>query len=291
MVQTTLHVHNYRDYRDFLGDWFRAAKTWNRQVSFRYVARRLGLKSPNHFHLVITKQRHLSAGTYSKMHKLLKLKPKERTYLDLLHGRAMEKSEARRQDLDDKLARLNAELLASDVSTASDALLSSTLAWYMKGGALRFNGKTEAELFAAVRQSCPFPVEEADVSAALEALQRAKAVTRQGETFLFEVSDDKTEWDFDDQKIKQFHYNNLKLAMQAIPWPIDQRFFSNVTIPCDREIYEVAKKEIRDLCLKLLNISNSRITAPADCTDVVSLQFAMFPYFRFGQQRHDQHPP
>lgn len=57
-------------------------------------------------------------------------------------------------------------------------------------------------------------------------------------------------------------------------------------IPCNQEVYDVAKKEIRDLCLRLLTLSNSSIVTSDDCKQVVSLQFAMFPFFKFDAAKH-----
>lgn len=81
----------------------------------------------------------------------------------------------------------------------------------------------------------------------------------------------------------------MMLALQTIPWPIDKRFFSNVTIPANATILEVAKKEIRDLCIKLLQLSNSQINDAAGCKQVVALQFAMFPYFTFEAETDKKH--
>lgn len=277
-------IHNYRDYRDFLGDWFKAGKSTNAKLSFRYVARHLGLKAPNHFQLVITKKRHLSKATLARMQRLLKLRPKERAYLDLLFEHATEKLQRRRAEVAAKIERLNVDLLDADVPQETYSLLSSTLAWYMKAGALRFHGKTLAEISRLVADACPFPGAEKDVQAALDLLTHLKMARLVDDTYVFEMENVTTDWDFDDGKIKQFHYNNLMLALQAIPWPIDRRFFSNVTIPCNDEIYEIARKEIRDLFLRLMALSNSRVTSADECQKVVSLQFAMFPYLAFGSQ-------
>ena len=131
--------------------------------------------------------------------------------------------------------------------------------------------------------SCHFNIDATDVQSALDLLEKINAVRRDDHIYVFDLDNLKTEWDFDDKKIKQFHYNNLMLAMQSIPWPINKRFFSNVTIACNAELIETAKNEIRDLCLKLLSLSNNQITSPTDCHQVVSLQFAMFPYFVFDE--------
>ena len=282
-IEITPKIHNYRDYRDYLQDWFKAEKSTNPKMSFRYVARRLGLSSPNHFQLVITKKRHFSKKTLDSMQQLLRLSNKEKTYFDWIFALSQEDDDEKKHDLEAKLSRLATELIEATVSVEDYGLLSNALAWYLKMGALRFNEKTFEEILSLVKTSCPFEIDRKDVEAALELLQKIKGVTLTGNAYIFEMNQLKTEWDFDDRKIKQFHYNNLMLAVRTIPWPIKQRFLSNVTIPSNPEIIEIAKKEIRDLCLKLLNLSNSHIKNADDCKDVTSIQFAMFPYFQFGE--------
>lgn len=281
-IQTSPAIQNYRDYRDYLNDWFKARKAGNAKMSFRFMARQLGLKSPNHFQLVITKQRHFSETTLQRMQKILKLRPKEKTYLENLFLIATESSETRRRELADKIDRLNHELMTAGTSHENYSLLANSLAWFLKMGALRFHGKSAAEIEALVREGCPFKIGEHDVASALATLQKMQAVSVVNGVYEFEFDHLKTDWDFDDQKIKQFHYNNLMYAMQSIPWPIQDRFFSNVTIPANADVLDTAKKEIRDLCLKLLEISNARVTTEGECEQVVSLQFAMFPFFKWS---------
>lgn len=281
---TAPRIHNYRDYRDYLNDWFKAAKSTNPRMSFRYVARHLGLTSPNHFQLVVTKKRHFSKNTLERMQTLLRLSQKEQNYLDLLFSLAFEERAAKRDELEGKIARLSVELVETDVPYDQYALLSNALAWFLKMGALRFTGKTRQDIERLVIESCPFSVSANDVHLALELLRKINVIQLHGEKYVFDLDNLKTEWDFDDKKIKQFHYNNLMLAMHTIPWPISQRFFSNVTIPCNPALFETAKKEIRDLCLKLLNLSNAEVATADDCQQVTSIQFAMFPYFVFKEQ-------
>lgn len=279
--QSSPKIHNYQDYRDYLRDWFKAEKITNPKMSFRYVSRRLGLSSPNHFQLVITKKRHFSKKTLDCMQNLLRLSNKEKAYFEWIFALTTEEDPEKKHEIEVKVSRLANELIESTVSYEDYGLLSNGLAWYLKMGALKFNGKTFDEILKLAQSSCLFDVETKDLEAALELLQKIKSVTLKERVYIFEMNQLKTEWDFDDRKIKQFHYNNLMLAVRSIPRSIHERFHSNVTIPSNPEVIEVAKKEIRDLCLKLLNLSNSYIKNGDDCKSVTSIQFAMFPFFQF----------
>jgi uncharacterized protein (TIGR02147 family) len=285
MAANTLpRVQDFQEYREYLREWFVASKSMNAKMSYRYVARMLGLRAPNHFQLVITKQRHFSKAALRKMQGVLRLRPKEKNYLDLLFNLAIETREDQMSIIQDKISRLKHELGAAETPSTHMAMLSNSLAWFMKMGALRFTGKTLEEIVCLVKESCPFSLTRSEILAALDVLIRIGDVNLHDERYWFELDNLKTGWDLDDKAVKQFHANNLALAIQTVSWPVKNRFLSNVTIPCNSELIDTAKQEIRDLCLRLLERSNSSIHNPEDCQQVVALQFAMYPYFEFGQK-------
>jgi hypothetical protein len=162
-------------------------------------------------------------------------------------------------------------------------MLSNSLAWFMRMGALRFTGKTLEEITRLVIESCPFRLTLTEILSALEILVKIGDVKLVDQRYWFELDNLKTGWDMDDKAVKQFHQSNLILATQTVGWPVKNRFLSNVTIPCNSELMDSAKQEIRELCLRLLERSNSIIHDPKDCQQVVSVQFAMFPYFDFDR--------
>lgn len=54
------NIYNYFNFRNYMRDYYELAKTHTRHVSFRYLARRAGFRSPNFIKLVMDGDRNLS---------------------------------------------------------------------------------------------------------------------------------------------------------------------------------------------------------------------------------------
>lgn len=74
------NIFTYVDYRQFLGDYYDAAKANVAAFSYRYFARRAGYKSPNFLKLVIDGKRNLSPESIEKFAEALELSRRERQF-------------------------------------------------------------------------------------------------------------------------------------------------------------------------------------------------------------------
>ena len=272
---------DYEDYREYLHEWFWTSKKSNPKLSFRFVSKQLSLKAPNHFHLVITKRRHLSPQVFEKVLRLIRLEPRDRQYLKLLFKENISK------DLVEKV-RLAAQrkLLQSSPSpeaTGSDQLqlVGHSLAWYLKMGAIFFEGKTREEIVKIAVEKSRFPCVAEDVNEAIELLLRAQQLEFVDGISRFEGGAILTKWDFDSEQVKRHHRANLNLAIDSVAWPVDQRFLTSVTVPCSPELYQSVISEVRALCLSVLEKARAEALSPTDVNRVATLQFALFPYFKF----------
>jgi uncharacterized protein (TIGR02147 family) len=277
----TLNIYNYSDYRLFLHDWFWSIKKIKPNVSFRYVSRILGLKAPNHFHLVISSKRNLSPATLEKLLRLMELEQMEKQYMKLLFREHVTKSAATKKELAAQIELIRSTPHAKTANENRLQLVGNSLAWYIKMGAVVFEGKPRHTVVKLVLDSCSFPVVESDVTKALDFLVAAKQLEFVDGLSCFEGGDIRTKWDLDRTEIKRHHQSNLALAAESISWPVDQRFHSSVTVPCNEELYQNIIAEIRALCLSILKRSSSPIIAPCKADKVVTLQLALFPYFKF----------
>ena len=280
-MSKTMPMYDYQDYRDFLHDWFWTSKAINPKVSFRYMSKHLGLSSPNHFHLVVSKKRHLSPATFLKVVKIVKPSSRERQYLKLLFTKDLETNQAARLELENQLSLLREQNNHADLADQQYLVVSNALAWYIKMGAIVFDQKSQTEIEKIVRESSQFPIAENHVASALKTLTDSGFAVIEDEIYKFDFANVATKWDFDRSEIKNHHANNLKLALQTISWPIDQRFFSSVTIPCDEDTYQMMITEVRNLCLKILDRSNKGVDSSDSCKKVATLQFSLFPFFVF----------
>lgn len=280
-MPSALNPFDYDDYRQFLHDWFWSSKQSNSKLSFRFMSKHLALKAPNHFHLVITRKRHLSPKVFEKVMRLMRLEPRDRQYLKLLFIENTSKNPEERDGL-----RAQRKLMKSGPnpeSTDSEQLqlVGHSLAWYLKMGAIFFEGKTRDEIIKITLEKASFPVSNDDVNAALDLLVNARQLEFVEGLSRFEGGSILTKWDFDSEQVKTHHRANLNLALDAVSWPVDQRFLTSVTVPCSLELYQSVITEVRALCLSVLERSRAEALGPADVSRVATLQFALFPYFKF----------
>lgn len=276
-----LNVLNYEDYRLLLHDWFWDAKKSNSKLSFRYVSRNLGLTSPNHFHLVISQRRHLSSPVLEKVLRLMKLDARDKQYVKLLFRESMAKTPAERE----KLAAQRELMKSSRGVAVSGAeqltIVGNRVAWYIKMGAVVFDNKTRQEIIKIALETSCFPVTENEVEQALEILLAARQLEFVEGLSRFEGGNILTKWDFDSSEVKRHHASNLGLAMGSLPWPVDHRFHTGVTVPCSDDLYQAIISDVRSLCLSILERSNQQAISAGDVSKVVTLQMALFPFFKF----------
>ncbi len=272
----------YLDYREALADWFWQSKEKNPKMSFRFVAKHLGLSAPNHFHLVIMKKRHMSQKTFARMLKLARYDARQMHFMRMLF-RLNTKSlvEEEKQKLLRELEELRLQSTANQPTDQHLGILGHTFAWYLKSGSFMFDGKTEDEICKIVAVSCPFYRGDEEVRLGLGKLIENNMVEKIDGIYYFDTNNVTTKWDFDSEQIKQHHRNNLVLANEALSWPLDKRFFSNVTVQCDEDMHAKIIQDIRNFCIQVLAESDKKILSPQDCKKVISLNFVMFPYFEF----------
>ncbi len=74
------HVYDYMDYRAYLKEYYTRAKHHTRHMSFRYLSRRAGFRSPNYIKLVMDGDRNLSADGSVKIADALDLNREDRAF-------------------------------------------------------------------------------------------------------------------------------------------------------------------------------------------------------------------
>jgi uncharacterized protein (TIGR02147 family) len=273
-------LQTYRRYRDYLHDWFWHQKAVNTKVSFRYMAKHLGLTSPNHIHLVISGKRHLSAVVLDRFLKLAKLNTLQKQFLKLLMVAETATTETKK-----KKAEVDCELLrkrlasTQEISPETLAIVSDRLAWHLCAGAKIFAGLSRSDLEVAVLRLSLFPLSPEIVRGAILSLENAGKLRFEQDRAEFDESSILTKWDFDSSAVKKHHKSNLELAMETVPWPIDRRFLTSITVAMSQDLKSQIVAEIRAFYLSILERSQSLANEPQQ-TEVVTIQLAMFPYFK-----------
>jgi len=276
-----LNILNYEDYRVLLHDWFWASKNLNPKFSFRYVSRHLGLSSPNHFHLVISQRRHLSAQIFEKVMRLMKLNSFDKQYLKILFKECQAKTATDRDKLRAQRDLMKSSRGASQEPDNQMLIIGNRVAWFIKMGAIVFEGKTRSDITKIALQTASFPITIKEIDQAIDILTSSRQLEFDNGLSRFEGGNILTEWDFNSADIKRHHSSNLSLAIESLSWPIDQRFHSGVTIPCNDELYQAIIDDVRSLCLSILERSNRAVLSKTDVSKVATLQLALFPFFKF----------
>lgn len=84
MIQDSVRIFDYNDYRGFLKDFYQWKKSGNPGYSHRVFAQRAGLSSPSHLGMIIKGERNLTSKTIHKFALGLGLKNNEREFFETL---------------------------------------------------------------------------------------------------------------------------------------------------------------------------------------------------------------
>ncbi len=77
-------IYSYLDYRKLLKDLYKEFKERNPNFTYRYIARRVGFKSPGFFSNILNGKRNISQKTSIGLSEVFKLKKKEADYFEIL---------------------------------------------------------------------------------------------------------------------------------------------------------------------------------------------------------------
>ena len=87
-----MDIYTYTNYREYLKDYFEHRKSSDPKFSHRYLARRVGLSSPNFIMLVIQGKRNLTRSLAFKLSQEFEHTDRERDYFENLVGFAQAKT-------------------------------------------------------------------------------------------------------------------------------------------------------------------------------------------------------
>jgi uncharacterized protein (TIGR02147 family) len=100
------NLFSYMDYRQFLRDAYAELKRTNRAFSYRYFAKKAGLRSPNYLKLVMDGQRNLSQDVARKFGTALSLNKQETRFFVSLVAMNQAKTTADRVHYYDQLSKV-----------------------------------------------------------------------------------------------------------------------------------------------------------------------------------------
>lgn len=268
-------IFNYLSFRDFLGDYYTAAKANLPQFSYRYFSRRAGFSSSNFLKLVIDGKRNLGTDSVDKIASAVGLSASEHRFF--AHLVAFEQSETP----EDRARHLDAITATQRFLEAKplDGLLFDYLSrWYnvaIRELAARSDFQDDPAWIAAELRPT---IREKDAREALEVLLRLGLLERLDDGTLSR-GEPTLDAGHEVQAVgvRRFHRQMLERAAEAMDdVPASERDISAMTVCIRADSIGELKQRLRDFREHIMGYCDSQ-----EDTDVVyQINLQLFPLSR-----------
>lgn len=255
-------VFTYLAYRPFLAD-FVAWKKAQRGLTFRALAQRSGINSPNYLQQVIAGNRNLTAATAAKVATGLGLTAAEKKYFLSLVELEQAKTDARRQEVLDDLKAHLAKARKVPLKTPSiHAHWLHSLIW--ESAALEGADMSPSALAKRFRNVAA----EDEIKSSLAFLEKQGWLENgKQKPIAFEPLNDVRR-----VEIQQCHLKYLELAKRRLIDPLDEREFQALTLAIPRGRMAEVKKAMRALVIDL----NEKFSGLPGADAVLQIECAAF---------------
>jgi len=270
-------IFSYVNYRQYLQDYYDAAKRSSQVFSFRYFARKAGYASPNFLKLVINGDRNLGPESIGKFAKALGLNPEEKRFFESLVIFDQAKSQSEKTEAFERVTASRRFRQARRIDSAAFEYLSH---WYypaIREMAGRSDFRPDARWIAT--QLLP-SIKVSEAQRALDLLfelgllfRDAEGQVSRGEASLT------TGHEVHTLAVAAFHRQMLDRASESIELvPREVRDISALTICIEAETIADVKERIHNLREHLLD----RCDRDQDPSCVYQLNIQFFPLTRTG---------
>ena len=270
-----VHVFEYLDYRQFLRDFYAAAKAKSRAFSHRAFSKRAGLSSSNYLNLVMKGERDLSSEMAPRFAKACGLAKREADFFCDLVAYGQAKTTDEKQRWHERLARFRKFREAHRLVGEQTAYHAN---WFMPAVRELATLRSFREDPSWIAEHLEPPISERQAVEALETLQRLGLLVRDAGGKLRQAQALVTTGPGPlGHQIFVYHHGMLDLAKRALDHlPRDQRDISSLTLCVAESTLPILKERIREFRRELLQLAELE-AAPER---VVQLNFQMFPLSR-----------
>lgn len=271
--QTDVDVFGYLDVRVYLADYYAARKALGRGFSYRYFARKAGMRSPNHLKRVIDGGRPLTAAMAVRYAEALDLEGEERAYFIDLAAFCRSKTTDERNAAYERLSRYRQARSAQRLDRAH-ALYHAT--WYIPAIRELVDLPGFREDPGWIAHTLVPPISRSQAAKALGLLQELGLLIRDDAGRL--VQSDAVITTGPETRglhIANYHRAMLERAAESIDLVHrTERDISSLTFGCSDEVMAEIKTRLVAFRRELIAlISASEVPAER----VVQLNFQMFP--------------
>ena len=255
------NIFNYDNYRIFLKDYFSQEQNLKKHFSMRQFCLQVGVTTENYFTRILRGQRNLGPKIADRLCNHLKFDLEAKHYFHLLlqleqpiatESKALcvhKMAEIRRRRATQNLIRDNS--IACDWQT----MVILTLA--------RCQGFSEDPLWIA--KALKKRINVSQIRTSLEFLVSKGYLKKNGQVLTPTARGIETSEGVSDVLLRLNHLENLKLAMEALDWPVDERGNWGITLAISKSHLPEIKRKFRQMLIQLAHeIESANVSEPAN---------------------------
>lgn len=268
-TKSKIDIYHYTNYRKFLHDYYKHAKSKDTRISYEYIRRKIGYKSRSFYYQVVTGKTNISLEmAYKFAKRFLKLNTKQTEYFQLLVLYNQAKSLESKTSYSQQLATFKFPVKTKKLFEDHYKLLSN---WYYLAmrellTISKFKGQTDRE-YAELGKKLTPSIKPHQVKAAINLLKKLRLIKRNPQGFYKRVNQNiEFPPELDPHLSLNLMVKTMDLSKEAIlRGPKNSRSFEAVTLSITFRGVERIIQEIGELINRITSISND----PSEAADRV----------------------
>jgi uncharacterized protein (TIGR02147 family) len=266
-----INIYEYTNFRDYLKAFFEKSKNENPDFSHRYLARKLGLATPNLILLVMQGKRNLTRTLSFKIARFFRLTKRENIYFDSMISFLQAKSHDEKNKYFESMTEIRRKVFAARIDEWQYEYYKN---WYnpvIRELAIDPDFKGD-EKWIAKRLSPS--VTAIKVKRSIKLLLRLRLLRKMGRRYVQSNPIVSTGPEVNSLGIVDFHRKTCQLAAESFDrYRRNERSITSCTISIDDVRFQKLKLEIADL-RKIALLSAQK---PNKKTRVYQFNFQLFP--------------
>ncbi|MEW6057515.1 MAG: TIGR02147 family protein [Bdellovibrionota bacterium] len=238
-------IFEYRDYRQYLRDYYDEAKKKRRQFSHRFFTSKAGLASPMHLKLVMEGKRNLTHKTLPKFVRGLGLSDREAEYFENLVYFCQASSSSDKSHYLRKLSVASSRTRAKALSAVEHQSLFAKWYYPVLFELVTTRGFQEDPKWISKRlggRATP-----GELSHALKVLEESGLLKRdQNRRLVPQSYKVRTDDEVENLLVREFHREMIELSRERIDDPIAEREYGFVTVSTTPAKFREFKKLVKD---------------------------------------------
>jgi uncharacterized protein (TIGR02147 family) len=271
-------IFDYHDFRQFIADTQRAIKATKPFFTYRYIAQKVGMKSPGHITWIIQGKRNLSKKKLLPFAQVLGLGVKETAFfVELVHFNQARTHLEKKLHLD-RLVNLQSPQKAI-IQPSSYALYTK---WYHSVVRELFAIHSLGDDYKQIAKLVYPPITPREAQQSVETLLKLGLIRKNASGRYEQIKQAISTGDvWRSVAIRQFQMDTFDLAKEALN-SIDakERDVSTLTMSISDERFDMLRERIKEFRNEMITI----ITSDTKPSRVYQLSMALFPLSRKGRE-------